>query len=359
MGRLNNIASRIFDDDRRLLRFVPLVLLSLVYRAGVGLRNFLYDTGILRAHRMTCPVISVGNIMVGGTGKTPMAIMLADMLKGRGFRPAILSRGYGGKRRGTGRAYVVSDGRGVLMGPEEAGDEPVLIARNVPDVPVIVARDRSHAGLLAVERFDADVLILDDGFQHRRLARDIDIVLLDGRRPFGNGFLLPRGGLREPRTALRRADTVIITSTGKADGLFPAGLSQASVFRGRRRPVDLVRGREKDTCPLACLADKRICAFSGIARPDSFRRILDPLCGEVASFVPFPDHHVYTAGDVERIRKVSRDCGAQIMVTTEKDGIRLTRFPDFFQDVYLLRIAMEVASSRPSFEEYLVTGLKR
>lgn len=359
MGRLNNIAFRIFDDDRRLLRFVPLFLLSLVYRAGVGLRNFLYDTGVLRAHRMPCTVISVGNIMVGGTGKTPMVIMLADMLKGRGFRPAILSRGYGGERREAGRACVVSDGREVLMGPEEAGDEPVLIAQRAPDVPVIVARDRSRAGLLAVERFDADVLILDDGFQHRRLARDIDIVLLDERRPFGNGFMLPRGGLREPRTALRRADAVIMTSTGAADDLLPAGLPPVPVFRGRRRPVDLVRGREKDPCPLAWLAGKRVCAFSGIARPDSFRRILEPLCGEVASFLPFPDHHVYTAEDVACIRKACRDGDAQILVTTEKDGTRLTRFPDLFQDVCLLRIAMEIAPSRPEFEEYLVTGLKR
>lgn len=359
MVRTSDIASRVFDDDRRLLRFLPLFLVSLVYRSGVGLRNLLYDAGILRSHRMPCAVISVGNIMVGGTGKTPMVIMLADMLQGCGFRPAVLSRGYGGKRRGARHAGVVSDGHQVLMGPEEAGDEPVLIAQRLPTVPVIVARNRSRAGRLAVDRFDADVLILDDGFQHRQVARDIDLVLLDARKPFGNGFMLPRGGMREPHRALRRADAVIMTSTGETDDQPPAEIPRVPVFRGKRRPVDLVGGREKDPSPLACLAGKRVCAFSGIARPDSFRRILGPLCGEVASFLPFPDHHVYAAGDVEQIRRASSDCGAQVVVTTEKDGTRLTRFPDFFRDVYRLRIAMEITPSRPGFEEYLVTGLKR
>jgi len=338
---------------------LPLFLASLAYRAGVSLRNFLYDTGILRARKMTCAVISVGNITVGGTGKTPMVIMLAGMLKMQGYRPAILSRGYGGKRKRQGRAGVVSDGREVLMGPGEAGDEPVLIAQSMPDVPVIVGKDRSCAGELAIERFDADILILDDGFQHRRLSRDIDIVLLDSERPFGNGFMLPRGGLREPRKALRRADVAVMTSTGEADDLPSGGISQIPVFRGLRRPVGLVRGRAKDTCPLAYLTGKRVCAFAGIARPDSFRRILEPLCGEIASFVPFPDHHVYTAGDVEHIRKLCRDSGAQLMVTTEKDGIKLTRLPDFFRDVYLLRIAMEIVPSRLEFEKYIVTRLKR
>ncbi|MDD5722119.1 MAG: tetraacyldisaccharide 4'-kinase [Syntrophales bacterium] len=359
MVGLHDVVSRTFRDDRNLLRFLPLLLVSLVYRAGVSLRNFLYDTGVFHAHKMTCAVISVGNIMVGGTGKTPTVIMLADMLKGHGYRPAILSRGYGGKRKGRGRADVVSDGRDVLMGPDKAGDEPVLIARSVPGVPVIVARDRSCAGRLAVERFDVDVLILDDGFQHRRLARDIDIVLLDGRRPFGNGFMLPRGGMREPPNALRRADVVIMTSTGEMDDLSSEGIPPVPVFKGRRRSLDLLKGRSKDTYPLAYLTGKRVCAFSGIARPESFRSILEPLCGEIVSFIPFPDHHVYTIGDVEDVRKACRDSGAQAMVTTEKDGIKLTRFPDFFQDVCMLRIEMEIIPLGREFEEYMTTRLKR
>jgi tetraacyldisaccharide 4'-kinase len=295
--------------------------------------------------------------MVGGTGKTPTAVMLAGMLKDRGWKPAVLSRGYGSGK--TGHTGVVSNGREILMGPIEAGDEPVLIAQKLPDVPVIVGADRFRAGRLAVDRFGSDVLILDDGFQHRRLARDIDIVLLDGERPFGNGFLLPRGGIREPHRALRRADALILTS-GEGTGNIPLEeIPPIPVFESRRRPVDLVRGREDDNFHLDDLKGEKICAFSGIANPDGFRKMLEPLCGEVVSFLPLPDHHRYTVEDVAYIKKVCRDSGADLMVTTEKDGIKLTRFPDFFGDVWRLRIAMEVVSSVSAFEEYVVTRLKR
>ncbi|MBN2538665.1 MAG: tetraacyldisaccharide 4'-kinase [Deltaproteobacteria bacterium] len=358
MLTLNEAVSGILRDDRRLLRFSPLLLASVMYRGVVTLRNRFYETGIFQTRKMTCKVISVGNIIVGGTGKTPMVIMLAGMLKEHGYRPAILSRGYGGKRKG--RTGVVSDGHEILMGPDEAGDEPLLIAQSLRDVPVIIGKERYIAGQLAVERFGVNILILDDGFQHRRLSRDIDIVLLDSERPFGNGFTLPRGGLREPRSALQRADMVILTSTeGKASDTNPAvEMPQIPFFRGRRSPGDLVRGRAKDTCSLEYLKGKKVCAFSGIAEPDSFRKILEPLCGEVAQFIPFPDHHVYTAGDVEYIREVCRDCRAQVMLTTEKDGIKLARFPDFFRDLYLLRIKMEIIPSKPRFEECILAQLE-
>ena len=353
----SDIVSRIWRDDRRLLRFVPLVFASSVYRAGITLRNHVYDAGIRHARRMPCPVISVGNIMVGGTGKTPMVIMLARMLQEHGWKPAVLSRGYGGKRKG--RAAVVSDGHEILTGPEEGGDEPVLMGRSLPGVPVIVGRDRARAGRVAVDRFQADVLILDDGFQHRRLARDMDIVLLDAGRPFGNRFLLPRGGLREPPTALRRADVVVMTSTEEEAGPPPEDIPQIPVFSARRRPVALVKGPANETRPLVDLAGEKVCAFTGIARPESFRRILEPLCGGIASFLPFPDHHVYIARDVEDIRQVWRDSGARILLTTEKDGIKLARFPDFFKDLYLLRIAMEITPSRREFEEHILTRLRQ
>jgi tetraacyldisaccharide 4'-kinase len=358
MVTLNKSVSKILRDDRRLLRFLPLLLASVMYRGAVTLRNRFYKTGIFHARKMKCKVISVGNITVGGTGKTPMVIMLAGMLKKYGYRPAILSRGYRSKRKGL--AGVVSDGRDILMRPDEAGDEPLLIAESLPDVPVIIGKERSISGKLAVESYGVDVLILDDGFQHRRLFRDIDIVLLDSERPFGNGFALPRGGLREPRNALQRADMVILTSTeGYASGSgSTVKVSQIPVFRGRRSPGDLVRGREKDIHSLTYLKGKKVCAFSGIAEPGSFRKILEPLCGDVARFVPFSDHHNYSARDVEYLRKACRDCRAQVMLTTEKDGIKLTRFPDFFRDLYLLRIKMEIIPSNLNFEEHILTKLE-
>jgi len=357
MIRINDIASRVFHDDEKRVWFAPLVGASLLYRAGVSLRNVLYDAGVFRTQKVPCRVVSVGNIMVGGTGKTPMVIMLARMLKEAGWRPAVLSRGYGGKKRDE--IGVVSNGREVLMDPREAGDEPVLIAHSIPEVPVIVASDRARAGRVALESFGTDVLILDDGFQHRRLARDIDIVLLDGNRPFGNGFLLPRGGLREPQSSLRRADMVILTSAEGSNTPPLGNRYSGSVFAARRRPVELVKKQTRETCPLDCLSGKRICAFSGIANPWGFRETLEPLCGEIVSFLPFPDHHIYTAADVEHIRKAFDDSGAQALVTTEKDGVKLRGFADSLSEVYQLRIEMEIIDNPAAFENDIRVRLKR
>lgn len=357
MTRFSDIASRVFQDDRRRVRFAPLVGASRLYLAGVGLRNYLYNAGTLRARRVACRVISVGNIMVGGTGKTPMVIMLARMLKKRGWRPAVLSRGYGGKRGKD--IGVVSDGCRILMDPREAGDEPVLIAHSIPEVPVIVAGDRVRAGMAALERFGTDVLILDDGFQHRRLARDIDVVLLDGNRPFGNGFLLPRGGLREPQSSLRRADVVILTSTGRTHALSLGDHYHGPVFTARRRPVELVKERAEKPYALECLAGKKICAFAGIANPEGFRETLEPLCGKIISFLPFPDHRTYTAADIAYIRKIFDDSGAQVLVTTEKDGVKLRRFADFFSEVYQLRVEMEITDTQATFERHIITRLRK
>ncbi len=359
MARLDRIATRIFYDDKRRIIFFPLFVVSLVYRAVVGIRNFLYKCGLLSTQSVTCPVISVGNIMVGGTGKTPTVIMLADMLKGHGWRPAVLSRGYGGKRKNKNDAAVVSDGKAFFMGPREAGDEPVQIAESLPSVPVIVGADRALAGRLAIEKLGANVLILDDGFQHRQLTRDIDIVLLDEERPFGNGFLLPRGGLREPHRALKRADTVILTTGGSHDGPLGTGFHCSHVFRGCRTPVNLIRGFDNNKYPLADLSGKSVCAFSGIARPEGFQSMLKPLCSDLTSLIPFPDHHIYTVGDIEHIRKKYRDCGAHMLVTTVKDGVKLKEWPDFFRELWMLDISMEIFSPDLDFEEYIIKRLER
>ena len=175
----------------------------------VAARNRLYDGGLLKQQKLPRPVISVGNLTVGGTGKTPTVIFIAHILKDHGYRPAVLSRGYGGSANAP--VNVVSDGNRILMGWREAGDEPILIASAVPGIPVLTGSRRLLTGRAAVETFGADVLILDDAFQHRSLFRDIDMVLLDAARPFGNGFLLPRGPLREPRIPLRRADILLRT----------------------------------------------------------------------------------------------------------------------------------------------------
>jgi len=357
MVKPDDIISRILRDESRQLRFLPLLLSSFIYRGGVAVRNYCYDTGLIHAHKVKCAVISVGNVVVGGTGKTPFVIMLADMLRKHGFKPAILSRGYKGAQEG--KISVVSDGHNILMDASDAGDEPVLAADILRDVPVIIGKERSRAGNLAVERFGADILILDDAFQHRRLFRDIDIVLLDSEHPFGNGFMLPRGGLREPANALGRADAVIFTSTEGSTDTPPVTESlRLPTFRGLRRAKTLI-GSEPGIVPLEFLKGKRICAFSGIAKPDSFRKILEPLCREITLFTPFPDHHLYTGKDIEYIRETFRESRAELILTTEKDGIKLTGFPDFFRDIYRLRMEMEILPSGLDFEEYILTRLEK
>jgi tetraacyldisaccharide 4'-kinase len=328
-------------EDRSGALSVALRLLSFPYGAAVAARNRLYDKGILRQERLPCPVISVGNLTVGGTGKTPTAIFLANLLGGKGRRPAVLSRGYGG--RATAPVNVVSDGNRILMGWREAGDEPVLIAGAAPGVPVLTGPRRLLTGRAAIEKFGADVLILDDAFQHRELQRDFDIVLIDAARPFGNGHLLPRGELREPPAALRRAHLLIRTGAEEDPAEPLRRASDLPTFRGIHRPRGIVEAATGRLLPVASLQGQKVCAFAGIGSPEAFRRSLAALGAEVVSFRTFPDHHPYSSADLDDLRRFAAESNVDRIVTTEKDGVRLADFPDFFKNTSLLRIGMEIA----------------
>jgi len=335
-------------------------LLSLPYGAAVLARNRLFDSGALPQQDVGCPVVSVGNLTVGGTGKTPMAIRVAGTLRDRGMRPAVLSRGYGG--RSAAGVLVVSDGRQILTGPDEAGDEPVLIARRLPGVPVLAGAKRAVTGRYARENFGADVLVLDDGFQHRWIRRDLDIVLLDSRLPLGNGFLLPRGPLREPPESLERAGIIVLTrSGGQSDALGGtlAGLvAGRPVLRTRIRPTRLVAA-DGTEMPPSHLAGRRVFAFAGIARPDSFRQTLEGLGAEVAGFRAFPDHHRYDAGVVQQIEKALRETGAEILVTTEKDGVKLFGVAAFSRRLFCLAVETELLDGADALETALTVCIGR
>ena len=369
MQNLKNIAVRILRSDSNSWWLFPLFLISILFESIIGLRNYFYNTGIFRIRKLDCKVISVGNITVGGTGKTPMVIMLANLLRDRGYRPAILSRGYGGKQKN--RINIVSDGENICMNSQNAGDEPVLIAKSVRNTPVITGKNRYQTGRYAVDNFGADVLILDDAFQHRSLFRDIDIVLLDNERPFGNGFVIPRGELREPANALGRADVIVKTGTkdrdqgsgvrgqgpgGRDQG--PGGRDQAPVYNAYRIPKSLLKAGTGVIYPLDYLRAKKVLAFAGIARPDSFKRTIASVGGETAAFLVFPDHQVYTRDDIMQIEKAATQCAAQVILTTEKDGIKLIDFPDFLRDIYQLKIEMEVSPSRGEFENIILKKLE-
>ncbi|HET6461373.1 MAG TPA: tetraacyldisaccharide 4'-kinase [Syntrophales bacterium] len=364
LRKLSNKLRTIWYSDINASFLNPLTLIlsfvSLFYRSIVNFKNCTYDCGIIKQTKLPCKVISIGNITIGGTGKTPMVIMLAKSLKEKGYRPAVLSRGYGGKANST--VNVISDGSKVIMGQIEAGDEPILIAKAAEGIPVLTGPDRIQTGRFAIEKLRANILILDDAFQHRRIFRDVDIVILDRELPFGNGFLLPRGPLREPLGALNRAHFVIWRDRTR-DGRYPKYQEQGigwfrPVLSVYLRPKDIISADTGDVYPLESIKGKKVCAFAGIASPEAFSRTVESLGWTVKSFIDFPDHYQYTKADIAYIQRRCSDSSSDVIITTEKDGVRLTDFPDFLKDVFFLRVEMEMLPSREEFETLIFERLK-
>jgi len=317
--------------------FLPLYLLSLLYGIGVRFGFFLYRIGIFKTRRLGCKVISIGNITVGGSGKTPMAIFLAEKLKEKGKKVVILSRGYKGKIKDIG---VVSDGENLLLYPEDAGDEPYLMAAKLKTVPVIVGRDRYTTGLYAIERFKPDVIILDDGFQHIRLHRDMDILLIDGARGFGNGYLFPLGVLREQLKGLKRASLIMIKESNPP--LIPPlkkGVNYPTISFNYKAGA-IVNLANSSRLPIAVLKNKKIVALSGIADPKSFKHTLEGLGTSVIKEIAYPDHHDYTDKDIQII--VGEAEGADMVITTAKDAVKLKSLPIEHLPIYALDIEVDI-----------------
>jgi tetraacyldisaccharide 4'-kinase len=328
--------------------------LSLVYGAGVRLRLSLYSAGILKTRRLPCAVISVGNITTGGTGKTPVTMHIAGLLKKRGRRVAILSRGY--KRRSKG-VCVVSDGKDILLDPLQAGDEPYLMARRLPGVPVVVGEDRVKAGEYLIKRFSPECIVLDDGFQHVRLSRDLNILLVDSKTGLGNDRLLPGGILREPSGGIARADLILVKDTGLKAGTeqrlkgfnlpllrFHYSVTNAfQLMRKRRLAPDRLKG-------------KKVFALAGVANPQSFLETLEELGVSITGKLLYRDHHSYSKADIDNIKAAS--VGAELIITTEKDGVKLESFAreKGLVPIYALRIDVTMEETK-YFEEYLMRAL--
>jgi len=323
-----------------------LALGAAVYGPMACIHRLAYERGVLKARRLPGFVLSVGNLTAGGTGKTPAVACLAQWTRSRGFSAAVLSRGY--KRSAGNGPLVVSDGTALLAGPWSAGDEPCLLARRLEGVPVIVGADRWQAGMLAHRQFGAEIFILDDGFQHHRLARDVDLVLLDGREPFGNGHLLPWGPLREPQRVLRRADALILTGCGRASGREEAALRALErgfpgkpVFKASHRPEECMFPYEGRPVPLDRLRGVPALGFAGIAAPERFRETLLSLGVDIVDFRVFPDHHRYTAGDILSLRRAGEAVGARYLLTTEKDWVKIEALELDSRKIGFLRIRFE------------------
>ena len=330
--RVDWLEARDETPAQRLVR-APLVPAAWLYGAGAWLARAGRERGWLRRRRLPLRVVSVGNLGVGGTGKTPFAAWVATSLARRGHKVALASRGYG--RRGREPVRVVSDGRYVRGSAESAGDEPMWLAGHAQGVPVLVGRDRGLVGLRALSAFGTGVLVLDDGFQHHRLARDVDLVCFDGAFGLGNGYVLPRGPLREWPSALRRADGIVVV-----DGPLPEGDARRIAARApatrqirvSRRPVSLrpLSGGAAES-PDA-LEGVPVGLLTGVARPDAVRRTLAALGARIVAERVFPDHHRYAARDLAGLVRE-----AALWVTTEKDAVKLV--PAWAQGVDLRVLA--------------------
>ena len=308
---------------------------SLVYRQLVNLKLWGYETGIFKRKRLGCYVISLGNITVGGTGKTPTAQYLAATIRDMGRRVVILNRGYRAKWRGD--VGIVSDGQKLYMDATEAGDEAFMLAKHLPEVPVLIGAERALTGQYAIEHFGAEVAILDDGYQHWQLARDMDILLIDAVNVFGNGYMLPRGTLREPVSHIERAGVCLLTKVDQAVGVSREHIKNTirkynekaliveSIHRPRRfvELKDWHRDIAGEGVDIKALAGKRVMAVSAIGNPMSFEQTLCDIGARIAESLRFPDHHEYTTKELQDVLDQAVSLGAEAIVFTEKDAVKI------------------------------------
>lgn len=370
------------EEDRLPFPLQTLVSIgSKAYSAGSQLRIHAYRYGLLKQRRLPCCVISIGNITVGGTGKTPMTLYLAELLNELGFRVAVLSRGYRGLGENTGG--IVSDGQRLLMDVRQAGDEPFLLAVKLlkKGVPVIIGKNRVASGQLAVKRFRPDAILLDDGFQHLRLKRDIDIVLLDAKTPFGNGYVLPRGPLRESVNNLARCNGIIFTrcrpemldsaimdipsSARKTDLADMTKYFFGSCFKLRFFRALSGDGSNSSSNGATVseagswLNEKSVFLFSGIARNDEFRRAARSFGCRIAGFCAYPDHYMYSQNDLKDIDEKAVRSGAEIVLTTEKDWVKVSTQQKFSIPCGVIGIEVRMGSHGKRLQDWLTTGVGR
>ncbi len=306
-----------------------LALLAFVYVAGLKIYLFPYRIGIRRQAKLPCPAISVGNLTVGGTGKTPMTRLVCELLVQRGFKPCVLIRGYRGENE-FGSA-VVSTGDTVELTAKQAGDEAYLLARLMPGVPIVAGKDRRKTGALAVERFKPDVIVLDDGMQFYQLHRDLEIVLLNAVKPFDNGWTFPRGLLREPPSHLRRAGLIVTTNSDKVDEI---ELSELQARVGKIAPgipiatasfqADSLEALDRSPShPVEWLSGRNVASYCALGDPGGFEELLVRSGAEIVYQARFPDHHEPTMGELEEIIDMACRRGAEAVIVTEKDAVKL------------------------------------
>jgi tetraacyldisaccharide 4'-kinase len=321
-------------------------LASWPYGLAIRLRNLAYDRGWKKVHRASVPVVSVGNLTVGGTGKTPMVEFVARYYRHHERLVAILSRGYG------------SD--------EGRSDEALVLEDNLPDVPHLQGADRAALASAAIEELESEVLVLDDGFQHRRLARDLDLVLIDATDPWGGGHLLPRGLLREPASSLRRADAIVLTRCDQVESPSLQALHHRLARLAPGKPVaesihrpEALMNTSGVVASLDLLRQRPVAGFCGIGNPEAFRRTLVDLDCRLVDFRTYPDHHVYTLQDVEAMEGLAQHLPDDaLLVTTQKDLVKLRIDHLAGRPLWAVRISLEFRTGQAKVEALLARGLR-
>ncbi len=347
---------------------------SLLYGIAIGTRNMLYARGGLSVGCVDRPVISIGNLTAGGTGKTPMTVHLAKLLTSLGFKVLIVSRGY--KSQGEKAGAIVSDGERLLRGARDAGDEPFLMACLLGKVPVMVGKNRLETATAGIRRFSPDLILLDDAFQHQRLGRDLNLVLMDAEDPIGNGHLLPRGPLREPISALARADAVIFTRS-RHTGSSPNPelsriISRKPVFHSTHKTVQrfvlpalckkaihaIDSSHHNTTTSTATIAGRHLFAFSALANNDAFFSAIKRMGAQVAGTMHFPDHHFYDRKDIESVVRSAHEAGCRALVTTDKDYVRLPATISIPVDLIVMGVEIDFGKDEARWQRFVLDRIE-
>ncbi len=342
----------------QILVFPILSALSSGYAIIVRVRLWLYAKGWLARSRLPCPVLSVGNVTVGGTGKTPTALWIAQQLMDKGLRVGILSRGY--RRTSRDHFLLVSNGQTLLVNPWESGDEPFLMARRCPGLVVAVGADRYRLGKWVLQQERVDCFVLDDGFQHLSLHRDVDLVLIDGSDRHGLQRMLPAGQLREPLEGLNRATNIMVTGCDSDQKERTLKLIQEVMNKSKTNIVTshyvvegLVMGGEEAVRPVSSLRGEPVVIFSGIANPWKFRSTVEALDVEIVDEVVYRDHYAYTRSDLLDLVRRGHESHAQCFLTTEKDLVKIEAAWSFPQKLFAVRIGLQVCDGAEVLETCL------
>lgn len=364
-GEVNGILSNVVLGILHMFSFIYCQLISLTIS--------LYRQGIFKQYKLDCHVISLGNITVGGTGKTPTAQKLALVIRDMGYRVVILNRGYRAKWKG--KVGVVSDGKKIYMSAAEAGDEAFLLAKNLPKVPVLIGADRAKTGKYAVEKLNAQVVILDDGYQHWKLIRDLDILLIDAINVFGNNYMLPRGTLREPLSHLNRADVCLLTKVDQAEAGACERIKEtvaryndhAVLVESIHRPqcfieiADWYKDIPSKSIDVDTLKDKQVIAVSAIGNPASFEQTISNIGAVLIDSIRFPDHHGYTMAEMQAVLDKAHEQGAEAIIITDKDAVKIPAeaiYSNRQLPIYILSIEITFQEGAAPFIEFIRKSLK-